>query len=112
MAAFQHRDALDVLLLTTQVGGLGVDLSAASVVVFLEHSWNHAVDQQAADRAHRLTQRRHVHVYKLFCPDTVEERVLGCVHAASGLLYAALTRRCRIQALRASVAATVVAGRV
>ena len=60
-----NRDAsIDVLLLTTHVGGLGLNLTAADVVVFLEHDWNPMRDHQAMDRAHRIGQNRTVHVYR------------------------------------------------
>lgn len=53
-----------MLLLTTHVGGLGLNLTAADVVVFLEHDWNPMKDHQAMDRAHRIGQNRTVHVYR------------------------------------------------
>lgn len=37
---FNSDPTIDVLLLTTSVGGLGLNLTAADTVVFLEHDWN------------------------------------------------------------------------
>jgi TATA-binding protein-associated factor len=74
---FQRDLDIDVLLLTTHVGGLGLNLQAADVVVFLEHDFNPMMDLQAADRAHRLGQRRSVHVYRLLMQDTLEERIMN-----------------------------------
>jgi ERCC4-related helicase len=54
-----------VLLLTTHVGGLGLNLTSADTVVFLEHDWNPMKDLQAMDRAHRIGQTRTVNVYRL-----------------------------------------------
>ena len=51
-----HDQSVAGLLLTTRVGGLGLNLTAASVVIMLEHDWNPMADLQAADRAHRLGQ--------------------------------------------------------
>ncbi|CAN0005344.1 unnamed protein product [Choristocarpus tenellus] len=65
-----------ILLLTTRIGGLGLNLSAASMVIFLEHDWNPQVDLQAMDRAHRLGQRKTVDVYRLVAADSIEQRVL------------------------------------
>jgi TATA-binding protein-associated factor len=48
-AVVQHFNAdptVDVLLLTTSVGGLGLDLTSADTVVFLEHDWNPMKDLQ------------------------------------------------------------------
>lgn len=47
-----------MLLLTTHVGGLGLNLTGADTVVFVEHDWNPMRDLQAMDRAHRIGQVR------------------------------------------------------
>ena len=76
-AAFEADPTVPVLLLTTHVGGLGLNLTAADTVVFLEHDWNPMKDMQAMDRAHRLGQTRPVSVYRLLVRGTLEERVLS-----------------------------------
>lgn len=43
---FSADPSVAILLLTTRVGHLGLNLSAASMVVFLEHDWNPQVDLQ------------------------------------------------------------------
>ena len=60
---FNADPTIDVMLLTTAVGGLGLNLTAADTVIFLEHDWNPQKDIQAMDRAHRLGQRKAVNVY-------------------------------------------------
>ncbi|GIL55055.1 hypothetical protein Vafri_10704, partial [Volvox africanus] len=74
---FNTDPTIDVLLLTTGVGGVGLNLTAADTVVFLEHDWNPMKDMQAMDRAHRLGQRRTVNVYRILTRGTLEERVMG-----------------------------------
>lgn len=69
--------ASQVLLLTTHVGGLGLNLTSADTVVFLEHDWNPMKDLQAMDRAHRIGQTRTVNVYRLLMQDTLEQRVMS-----------------------------------
>lgn len=66
-----------MLLLTTHVGGLGLNLTSADTVVFLEHDWNPMKDLQAMDRAHRIGQTRTVNVYRLLMQDTLEQRVMS-----------------------------------
>ena len=44
---FNRDPTVEVLLLTTAVGGLGLNLTAADTVVFLEHDWNPQKDLQA-----------------------------------------------------------------
>jgi len=74
---FNSDPTIDVLLLTTSVGGLGLNLTSADTVVFLEHDWNPMKDLQAMDRAHRLGQTRTVNVYRLLMADTLEEKIMG-----------------------------------
>lgn len=51
---FNQDPSIDVLLLTTHVGGLGLNLTGADTVIFMEHDWNPMKDLQAMDRAHRI----------------------------------------------------------
>ena len=74
---FNSDPSIDVLLLTTHVGGLGLNLTSADTVVFLEHDWNPQKDLQAMDRAHRLGQKRTVNVYRLLTKGTLEEKIMG-----------------------------------
>ncbi|KFU94008.1 DNA excision repair protein ERCC-6-like, partial [Chaetura pelagica] len=52
--AFQSSGECCVFLLTTQVGGVGITLTAASRVVIFDPSWNPATDAQAVDRSYRI----------------------------------------------------------
>ena len=51
---FNNDDSVQVLILTTAVGGLGLNLTGADTVIFAEHDWNPMRDLQAIDRAHRI----------------------------------------------------------
>ena len=62
-------------LLTSQVGGLGLTLTAADRVVIYDPAWNPAADSQSVDRAYRIGQTRDVVVYRLVTCGTVEEKV-------------------------------------
>lgn len=75
--AFNGDPSIDVLLLTTTVGGLGLNLTGADTVIFVEHDWNPQKDMQAMDRAHRIGQRRTVNVYRLVTRATLEEKILN-----------------------------------
>lgn len=74
---FNADPSIDCLLLTTQVGGLGLNLTGADTVIFVEHDWNPMKDLQAMDRAHRLGQKRVVNVYRLIARGTLEEKIMG-----------------------------------
>lgn len=74
---FNEDPSIDLLLLTTKVGGLGLNLTGADTVIFVEHDWNPMNDLQAMDRAHRLGQKKVVNVYRLITQNTLEERIMG-----------------------------------
>ncbi|XP_054284779.1 TATA-binding protein-associated factor 172-like [Macrosteles quadrilineatus] len=77
VARFNSDPSIDVLLLTTQVGGLGLNLTTADTVIFVEHDWSPMRDLQAMDRAHRIGQKRVVNVYRLITRGTLEEKIMG-----------------------------------
>jgi TATA-binding protein-associated factor len=77
---FNEDPSIDVLLLTTHVGGLGLNLTGADTVIFMEHDWNPMKDLQAMDRAHRIGQKRVVNVYRLITRGTLEEKIMGYVY--------------------------------
>jgi superfamily II DNA or RNA helicase len=64
-----------VFLGSLQAVGVGVDLTAASVVIHYDRWWNPAKENQATDRVHRIGQTRGVQVFKLVTMGTVEERI-------------------------------------
>ncbi|XP_058053055.1 DNA excision repair protein ERCC-6-like [Ahaetulla prasina] len=72
---FQNNGDYSVFLLTTQVGGVGLTLTAASRVVIFDPSWNPATDAQAVDRAYRIGQKENVIIYRLITCGTVEEKI-------------------------------------
>jgi SNF2 family DNA or RNA helicase len=77
VAGFQRDDGPPVMLVSLKAGGTGLNLTAADHVFLLDPWWNPAVEDQAADRAHRIGQERPVMVYRMVSKDTVEERILA-----------------------------------
>lgn len=65
----------EVFLGSLQAVGLGVDLTAGSVVIHYDRWWNAAREDQATDRVHRIGQTRGVQVFKLVTKGTFEERI-------------------------------------
>ncbi len=64
-----------VFTASLRASGLGIDLTAASVVIHYDRWWNSAREEQATDRVHRIGQRRGVHVFKLVTHNTLEEKI-------------------------------------
>lgn len=74
--AFDRDPSIRVMLLTTRVGGLGLNLSAASTVIFLEGDFNPFADIQAQDRCRRIGQTKQVNIYRIVTMDSIEEKIL------------------------------------
>ena len=73
---FQTGD-VPLFLISLKAGGVGLNLTAADVVIHYDPWWNPAVENQATDRAHRLGQDKAVFVYKLVVAGSIEERILA-----------------------------------
>ncbi|MDP9193355.1 MAG: DEAD/DEAH box helicase [Acidobacteriota bacterium] len=73
----RFRDDPDCRVFTASLraGGLGIDLTSASVVIHYDRWWNQAREDQATDRVHRLGQSKGVQVLKLISRNTIEEKI-------------------------------------
>jgi SNF2 family DNA or RNA helicase len=65
----------DFFLISLKAGGTGLNLTGADTVVLYDIWWNPAVEEQAADRAHRIGQKNTVQVIKLIARGTIEEKM-------------------------------------
>ncbi len=73
-----HRDPTCRVFLSTDAGGVGLNLQhAASVVVNMDLPWNPAVLEQRIGRVHRLGQTRGVQVVNLVAQGAIEEGMLS-----------------------------------
>jgi superfamily II DNA or RNA helicase len=72
---FERAQGHVVLLMTQNVGGVGLNLTKSSYVFHLEPWWNPQVENQASDRVHRIGQRRAVQIYRYIMQDSVEEKI-------------------------------------
>jgi SNF2 family DNA or RNA helicase len=90
VARFQSAAGPPVMLVSLKAGGTGLNLTAADHVFLLDPWWNPAVEDQAADRAHRIGQERPVLVYRLVAEATVEERILALQASKRAIADAAL----------------------
>ena len=73
---FQSDDSVKVMLLSLKAAGTGLNLTAADHVFITDPWWNPAAENQAADRAHRIGQKKPVIVTRLVSEDTVEQKIL------------------------------------
>jgi DNA excision repair protein ERCC-6 len=72
---FNTDPSLFCFLLTTRVGGLGINLTAASRVIIFDPDWNPSTDLQARERAYRIGQTSDVHIFRFICAGAIEEKI-------------------------------------
>jgi len=90
VARFQDPDGPGVMLISLRAGGTGLNLTAADHVILLDPWWNPAVEDQAADRAHRIGQDKPVLVHRMVARATVEEGILALQQRKRALAEAAV----------------------
>lgn len=66
-----------VFLISLRAGGTGLNLTGADTVIHYDPWWNPAVTDQASDRAYRIGQTQNVHVIRLACGNTIEEKIIN-----------------------------------
>jgi len=73
--AFQESDRPSLFLLSLHAGGVGLNLTRASHVIFCEPWWKHFVELQAEDRAYRMGQEKPVTIHRFRIEGSIEERM-------------------------------------
>ncbi|CAM9541697.1 unnamed protein product, partial [Discosporangium mesarthrocarpum] len=77
LRSFSKDERVTIMLISLKAGGVGLNLTAASMVFLLDPWWNPAVEDQAIDRVHRLGQTSPVSVRRFAVVDTVEDKMLA-----------------------------------
>ena len=107
-----RRDPECRVFLSTDAGGVGLNLQSASAVINFEPPWNPARLEQRIGRVHRLGQAHPVHVVHLLTKDSIEERVWETLKLKKSLFagvfdsptdevsFAALGRKSVLQAVK------------
>ena len=83
---FNENENCKVFVCSLMAGGVGIDLTSASVVIHYDRWWNAAREDQATDRVHRWGQRRGVQVFKLITRGTLEEKIDKMISAKGDLM--------------------------
>ena len=84
MDRFREDDSVQVFL-STDAGGVGLNLQSGSVLVNLDVPWNPAVLEQRNGRVHRLGQTNKVQIITMVAADSYEEHVLSLVQNKQNL---------------------------
>lgn len=84
---FQHGD-LNLICATTGAGGVGITLTAARTVVFIQRPWSYVDATQAEDRCHRIGSEIHdsIEIIDIVAAHTVETRVRSVLKEKAGQL--------------------------
>eukprot|EP01129_Flabellula_baltica_P010184 TRINITY_DN4279_c0_g1_i3.p1 TRINITY_DN4279_c0_g1~~TRINITY_DN4279_c0_g1_i3.p1 ORF type:complete len:406 (+),score=87.75 TRINITY_DN4279_c0_g1_i3:1487-2704(+) len=72
---FNENPDIFIFLLTTKVGGVGINLTGADRVVIFDPDWNPATDLQARERSWRIGQEKNVTIYRLLTSGTIEDKI-------------------------------------
>lgn len=70
--SFRDDPEIQVILVSTKAGSLGLNLTAGNSVYIIEPLYNPAAEAQAIDRVHRLGQKREVHCVRLLMDNSIE----------------------------------------
>lgn len=85
---FQHDPGQRIIVCSLRAAGIGITLTAASNVLFIEQGWTSAEMDQAIDRCHRIGQDQPVTAWNLLCADTIDERVNALIAAKRSVVNA------------------------
>lgn len=84
--AFQNDTETKVFIANIKAGGVGINLTRASIVIFADMDWSPEIHSQAEDRAHRIGTTGTVNVYYYVVKDTIEEEIVKMLQEKKGII--------------------------
>jgi DNA repair and recombination protein RAD54B len=73
--SFNKTDSINVFLLSSKAGGMGINLVGASRLILFDNDWNPAIDLQSMSRIHRDGQQKHCFIYRLMTTGCIDEKI-------------------------------------
>jgi SNF2 family DNA or RNA helicase len=73
---FQNQQKPLLFFISLKAGGIGLNITKASYVLFLDPWWNPFAEKQGIGRAHRIGQLNKVNVIRFITKNTVEEKII------------------------------------
>lgn len=86
--SFQNNPETDIIICSIKAAGVGLTLTAASNVAFIEFPWTYADCVQCEDRAHRIGQKDSVTCYYFLGRNTIDEKVYQIIQMKKGIANA------------------------
>jgi len=96
---FQTDPDCKLIVCSLKAGGVGITLTAASNVAFVEQGWNPADMEQAEDRCHRIGQKSSVNIWNFIAPETIDVEIADLI-AAKKLVVDAATEGKKVTEVR------------
>ncbi|MGR3973016.1 MAG: DEAD/DEAH box helicase [Candidatus Rhabdochlamydia sp.] len=90
---FQNDPDISIFLISLKAGGVGLNLQAADYVFIYDPWWNHAIEAQAIDRAHRVGQKKQVIARKYILNHSIEAKILSLQAKKAQLCEAVLSEQ-------------------
>lgn len=90
---FREDPLARVMIASTKVAGVGLNLQFCSDAIMLERQWNPADEEQAEDRFHRFGQTMPVNVNYMICSETIDEYFTELVESKRRIVAAAMDNR-------------------
>jgi superfamily II DNA or RNA helicase len=78
------------VFLSTDAGGVGLNLQSASLLINLDLPWNPAVLEQRIGRIHRMGQRENITIINMVSEGSIEHRMLGVLEFKSSMAQGVL----------------------
>ncbi|MBR2373725.1 MAG: DEAD/DEAH box helicase, partial [Lentisphaeria bacterium] len=88
---FNNTPEIPLFLLSLKAGGTGLNLVSADTVLIYDPWWNPAAELQAADRVHRIGQKRAVNIAKLVVRNSIEEKIIALQGRKKAIFDALIT---------------------
>ncbi|QSB26634.1 DEAD/DEAH box helicase [Flavobacterium sp. CLA17] len=76
VSLFQENEEPLLFFISLKAGGVGLNITKASYVLFLDPWWNPFAEKQGVGRAHRIGQLNKVNVVRFISKNTVEEKII------------------------------------
>lgn len=83
---FQNDDTVKVCVGTHDAMGVGITLTAADYIIFMDDPWSKADKTQVEDRLHRIGTKNNVTIITLICKNTIDEFIHELVYKKGLLL--------------------------